>query len=114
MNRKLLSLFFVIGLLLSLSSKGFSHDILCVHVHGGVSHLETEHAQVPISGDEIHFKLITDITSKVFKISTDAPAERFQSLIPVGFWLRVYRKVPQTSRKNLTSFNPVEKIRLII
>ena len=71
MRSKLFVLFLAFGFFLSLGFKGTSQEVLCIHVDEKVAHFESDHIKPSDPPDEIHLKLLSDLTLKLSKIFVD-------------------------------------------
>jgi len=113
MTGKILSFLLCLGFVLSLSTRSLSQDVLCIHIHEGFAHLENEHASFPTQKDEVHLKLLPDLSVKLFKVSLDINTESVKKITPASFSVILKRK-PFAVRSFKSPPNPIRTIRLLI
>ncbi len=113
MRSKLLPLLLALNILLVFSSKGFSQDVLCIHVHEKIVHVESESANLPVAKDEVHVKLLSDLTDKFFKISLDSVPIHEERFLPFTVIYGSYRK-GLNHRREAVLLTPIKTVRLLI
>ena len=113
MRSKLLPLLLALSVLLTFSSKGFAQDVLCVHFHEKIVHVESEGDDLPMAKDELHVKLVSELTGKFFKISLDSVPSPEERLLPLVTTHRSYAKIP-SHRRQAVFLNPIKTVRLLI
>jgi len=112
MSIKALYTFILLALAFSFTAKGFSQEVLCVHLHDGKAHFESAHTSIPSESDELHVKLSSDFSAKKFQSDPVADVGFCVSLKPSLYYKSGGKsKVPPfPSRVD----SPVKTVRLLI
>ncbi|NPA42137.1 MAG: hypothetical protein GXO18_07695 [Aquificae bacterium] len=112
MHIKALHLILALLMALSLSGKGFSQEVLCVH--DGIAHLESEHPNIPSQSDELHIKLNSEFSAKVLKFQPDPGVSTPPSVLPKLATSFLFKKKRTCVRRLISKNDPLKTVRLLI
>jgi len=114
MGSNLLRVLLILGIFISLTSKGYSQEVLCVHVQENLVHVESGHPELPVDKDEVHFKLSQEVSGKLFKLSFDAGLSYDAGAVRFTCPCSGLLKNTFHHHRQVVSLNPIKTVRLLI